>query len=57
MERQLTPETDDSHWPHTAVNDADSGIVQPQAALEPDTLPNHPLRAQDVPGFIPKLID
>lgn len=25
-------------------------------ALEPDTLPNPPLRAQDVPGFIPKLI-
>lgn len=25
-------------------------------ALEPDTLPNHPLRAQDVPALLPKEI-
>lgn len=27
-----------------------------QAALEPSTLPSHPLRAQDVPALIPKEI-
>lgn len=30
--------------------------AQQVPALEPDTLLNRPLRASDVPGFIPKLI-
>lgn len=38
---------------HPATDDPG---IETGAALEPDTLPNPPLRAQDVPGFIPKLI-
>ena len=38
MESRLTLEDDDSRQPQTAVNDADPGIFQPEAALEPDTL-------------------
>jgi hypothetical protein len=28
----------------------------PAVALEPGTLPEHPLRAQDVPALLPKII-
>jgi hypothetical protein len=36
--------------------DPEADPQQQIRALEPDTLPSHPLRAQDVPGFILKLI-
>jgi hypothetical protein len=33
-----------------------AGDRLPAVALEPDTLPNHPLRASDVPALLPKEI-
>lgn len=60
MNRPLAPPHQTNSGIDAATQDAvtakDPGPVL-TAALEPDTVPNHPLRAQDVPGFIPKLID
>lgn len=39
-----------------ALDEGMADAPEVTAALEPDTLPNRPLRASDVPGFIPKLI-
>jgi hypothetical protein len=56
MERRPTPENDDSPPPPLVVNDSGSEQLGQVIALEPSTLPNHPLRVQDVPGLVPKMI-
>lgn len=42
-------------YPESASEQPDAAL-ETVPALEPDTLPNHPLRASDVPALLPKEI-
>ncbi len=46
----------DGTQPVTAGDEISAEDPVPMSALEPVTLPTHPLRAMDVPCFLPKVI-